>query len=458
MITADDLLGSGGANIDSGEISASEALALYGLVIDSTGSQYGDLSGGIEAVAADDLETEAFESVYDALAYGKTVAAAILAREAAMLAALKTFDAAEADALVYNPETGKVSAVATADIPTTGPSSTGFNVRPLAASDAQALEAAKTRLANPSATSADVTAADFAAATAENVAAELLATRRDIIDLSEDATMLGFVEEAELLEPRIATDEIASDMLITSRMRMDINASTESDSGVTFGLTVRLQQDEGNANGFNSARFYAKTGGLELAVGNIYGVIDNMAGMYSGSVGLTGLGWGNVVSNFKDLGYSSVDAGQALTKEAVEIMYSMGDYGFHVATNGTDTEYGVSATVSGWTFALAGSDTDVAANAEWVATVGGTIGGVTVGLATAEAVSGDTSTTLSAKFDVAAATSVTAYYNDDEANTRDDKSYGLGFSHGMGGGTSLVGGVASVNDQTVADFGVMFNF
>ena len=241
-------------------------------------------------------------------------------------------------------------------------------------------------------------------------------------------------------------------------MLLDINASTESDAGVTFGMMVRVRQDEGNTNAFNATRFYAKTGGLELGVGNIWGAIDSMAGLYAGTVGLTGLGFSNVVSNFGDMGYSSTGAGQAGTKEAAEIMYSMGDYGFHVSTNGTDTEYTASATMSGWTVAIGGSDTDTAANAEWLATVGGSIGGVTVGLATAEAVNGNSSTTVSAKFDVAAATSVTVFYNDDEANTVDDKSYGIGFSHGLGGGTSLQGGIVSVNDRTSADFGVLFNF
>ena len=451
LITADNLL-SGGLT-DVTEITGAEAITLYSLFVDD---QNPSNLADVDAIAEADQADAPFTNAYTALAYGKSVAAATLARENAFITALKTFDAAEADALVYNVATGKVSAVATADIPSTA---TGLNVRALAAvaADNNAVLAAQARLNDNTATAADVTAADIAVATAENVAAELLVSREDAIDLANDAAMIALIEE-NLLAQRIATDAILSDTLITSRLRMNIDASTESDSGVTFGVRVRLQQSDGANNAFNSARFYAKSGGLELGVGNIYGVIDNMAGLYSGSVGLTGLGYANVVSNFGSLAYSSTGAGSAGTKEAAEVIYTMGDFGFAVATDGTDTEYGVSATMSGWTVALSASDTDTAANAEWVATVGGTIGGVTVGLATAEAVSGDTSTTLSAKFDVAAATTVTAYYNDDEANTRDDKSYGLGFSHGMGGGTSLVGGVASVNDQTIADFGVMFNF
>ena len=298
--------------------------------------------------------------------------------------------------------------------------------------------------------------ANAAIARAAEVASQDAGSAAAITTIDSDVKKIEAAIAAASGTPAVAA--IASDTLVTSRLRMNIDASTESDSGVTFGVRVRVQQDEGNTNAFNSARFYAKSGGLELGVGNIYGVIDNMAGLYSGSVGLTGLGWGNVVSNFGSLAYSSGGAGSAGTKEAAEVIYSMGDYGFAVATDGTDTEYGVSATVSGWTVALSASDTDTAANSEWVATVGGSIGGVKVGLATAEAVNGNSSTTLSAAFDVAAATSVTVYYNDDEANTIDDKSYGLGVVHGLGGGASLRGGIVSVNDRTLADFGVLFNF
>jgi len=309
-------------------------------------------------------------------------------------------------------------------------------------------------------------AAAVTAAEVETVQAALAALKLDRaaevaiggVTTTIDGQIADVEEALAAMSGTQAVAAVAADTLVTSRLDVNIDASAEAESGVTFGVRVRIRSDEGGTGGINAARFYAKSGGLQLGVGNIYGVIDSMAGLYSGSVGLTGLSYANVVSNFAAFGYSGSGAGSAGTKEAAEIMYSMGDYGFHVATDGTDTEYGVSATMSGWTVALSASDTDTAANSEWVATVGGSIGGVKVGLATAEAVSGDSSTTLSASFDVAAATSVTVYYNDDEANTIEDKSYGLGFSHGLGGGTSLIGGIVSVNDRTMADFGVKFNF
>ena len=254
-----------------------------------------------------------------------------------------------------------------------------------------------------------------------------------------------------------AVDAIASDTLITSRLLLDINASTETDSGVTYGAFVRVRQDDGDTNAFNAARLYVKTGGLEVAVGNIYGAMDSMPGAYGQSIGLTGLGFAGLVTN-SEMTFSSKGAGAAGTKEAVEATYSMGDFSAHVSANGTDTEGFVAYSTNGWTIALATSDSDVATSTETAATVSGKIGDVTVGAAWAEAVDNTSQYTLSAAMSVGAATTVNAYYNDNEANTVDDKSYGIGFKHDMGAGTSLRGGIVSVNDQTMADFGVLFNF
>ncbi len=65
--------------------------------------------------------------------------------------------------------------------------------------------------------------------------------------------------------------------------------------------------------------------------------------------------------------------------------------------------------------------------------------------------------TIGASADVAAATSVQAYFNHDEAAVTEE-SYGIGFRHDLGGGASIRGGVASLNGTTQADLGVLFNF
>ncbi|MCO4828889.1 hypothetical protein [Lentibacter algarum] len=65
----------------------------------------------------------------------------------------------------------------------------------------------------------------------------------------------------------------ASSTDITSRLRIVIDANAESDAGVTFGAMVRIQQGEGQQGATNGARFYAKSGGLEVGVGNIWGAL-----------------------------------------------------------------------------------------------------------------------------------------------------------------------------------------
>jgi outer membrane protein OmpU len=294
----------------------------------------------------------------------------------------------------------------------------------------------------------------LAAVVASNAASQA-ASPTSTSTLEADIKALGAAIAAASGTP--AVEAIASDTLITSRLDININASTETDSGVTFGTMVRIRSDEGGTGGLNSARFYAKSGGLELGVGNIHGAMDSMPGAYGQSVGLTGLGYAGLVTG-SAMSYSGAGAGAAGTKEAAEVKYSMGDFSAHVSTNGTDTEGFAAFSAGGFTVALATSDSDVATSTETAATVSGKIGDVTVGAAWAETVGNTAQYTLSAAMSVGAATTVKAYYNDNEANTVDDKSYGLGFSHGLGGGTSLVGGVASVNDRTLADFGVSFNF
>ncbi|WP_439110737.1 porin, partial [Lentibacter sp.] len=174
------------------------------------------------------------------------------------------------------------------------------------------------------------------------------------------------------------------------------------------------------------------------------------------AVGLTGLSFAGLVTG-SSMSFSSTGAGAAGTKEAVEVTYSVGDFSTHVSTNGTDTEGFAAYSMNGWTVAAALSDTDTAANTESALTVSGKLGGVTLGFGTAKTKGGDQQSTVSGKFSVGAATTVNAYYNDNEANTIDDKSYGIGFAHDLGGAT-LKGGVEKTNDQTFADFGVVFNF
>jgi len=260
-------------------------------------------------------------------------------------------------------------------------------------------------------------------------------------------------------------DDTGSTTDVTSRLRLIITATAESDSGVTFGAMTRIQQGEGQTGTTNGARFFARSGGLEVGVGHIWGALESMPGQYPVDMGLTGLGYD--YTPYQGDGYTSRGAGLS-GNNGIEVMYSAGDFAAHIsatddkALNITRVAAYGAYTFSGWTVALAVQDSDVATDTEVSASVGGTIGPVAVGLSyTDNGTSGDR-IVLSAGMDVGAATNVEFYYAKDDNDlgaTLDDDSYGIDFNHDLGGGTSLRGGVVKrFNSATQADFGVRFNF
>ena len=222
-------------------------------------------------------------------------------------------------------------------------------------------------------------------------------------------------------------------------------------------------------------RFTVSAGGLTVGVGNINGAIASMPNLFAGSIGISGLGWGNIVTNFATDTYASSVA----ARNGIELIYSMGDLGVHLSHSdvsaaklavrpgiyggaSTRTALAVSYAVSGWTVALGYQDSTKVGDNEWTLTTGGTVGSVNVALNFAQTNNGLNNAALSGAFSVGAATTVTAYVAMDEAFKgvvgRDETTYGLGVVHNLGGGASIRGGVASNHGQTLADLGVQFNF
>ena len=267
---------------------------------------------------------------------------------------------------------------------------------------------------------------------------------------------LTAAETAAAASAAVAAGKSSTD--VTSRFHFRITATAESDAGVTFGGQVRIQQNEGSKGQTNAARFFAKSGGLEVGAGNINGALEFMPGQYPIDLGLTGLGYEYVAYGFNGDAYSSGGLGSS-GSNGVEVMYSAGDLSLHVSASDTNDRVAAVAaySMSGWTVALGGQDSDDTGDTEFTATVGGTIGPVSVGLAYADNGTNGDKTVLSGSFAAGAATNIEAYYADDSLEA--DASYGVDFNHSLGGGTSLRGGVASKHSgQTVADFGVRFNF
>jgi outer membrane protein OmpU len=257
---------------------------------------------------------------------------------------------------------------------------------------------------------------------------------------------------------------VASSTDITSRFRLQIDATAESDMGVTFGARVRLEGEERDAeNGtraqFNGVRYFARSGGLEVGVGNIFGALENMKGQYPIDLGLTGHNYDYTAYNSGGDAYSSGGLGSD-GSNGVEAIYTFGDFKAHISASDTSDRIALNLqyTYSGFTFALAGQDSDNAADTEFAATVSGAFGPANVTLAYADNGTNGDHIVLAGTMDVGVATSIDAYVAD--ADQWDDTGFGIGVHHDLGGGTSFRAGVSTggSSEASFVDAGVRFNF
>jgi outer membrane protein OmpU len=283
------------------------------------------------------------------------------------------------------------------------------------------------------------------------------------------------------------TNAAGGSSMVYSRLRLQIDMTTEADNGLTFGARLRHEQDNNGGTitsstnaantaigvgGFNAARLYAKAGGLEVGTGNIYGAIEFMPGVYastqSAGTGLSGLGFNDILvgnSGGWDA-YSSKGAGAAV-RQGVEVRYSAGDFSGHLSYSKgggtTRTAAHVAYTFSGWTAALGYQDGTLPGavpNDILALTVSGKIGNFGLDLGMSD-VSGATNNryVIRGYMDVGAATKVNAYIANQKGAGAEDNSFGLGVSHSLGGGASVEGGIVrNYAGNTVADLGVRFNF
>lgn len=262
----------------------------------------------------------------------------------------------------------------------------------------------------------------------------------------------------------IYVEDAARETSIESRFRLNIDGTTTADNGVTFGARVRMQADDitatgdAGAAGLNGARFYATSGGLTVAAGNIYGAIDSMPNLYHGSVGLSGLGYADVITNFGADDYQSTGNGV----NGVEVIYEADMFTIHASYSDPSARaerlaVAGSASFMGYTIALGYQDSDTDNDVEFIGIVGGEVGPVSLSAGYAQDQGGEASYVVSAAAEVAMGIEVKAYYTRDE-NQADEDAYGIGASYGLGGGASIRGGVADRHGNMAADLGVFFSF
>lgn len=287
------------------------------------------------------------------------------------------------------------------------------------------------------------------------------------------------------------TSSEASDTVISSRLRLNIDATTETDVGVTFGARLRLQHDSGDwATNGNSAVFSVGYEGLTVQVGNVDTAWDSVRLTYDSEMGFEDSSFGDAQNSFfayrskgsvlggainevaglfgesiKD-GYTGVAATYSIS--GINLYFSYVDPNQYVKQlgAGADEEIGLAADWSNGQISVAAginlNSAGVKDNDDYFLGGAYNFGDGNVGLNyydynTAVA-GGDTSqVTLYGNYTFGA-TTLKAYVSDLDISGA-DTAYGIGADYSLGEGARLSGAIQSgFAGQTVADVGVRFDF
>jgi len=289
---------------------------------------------------------------------------------------------------------------------------------------------------------------------------------------------------------------------ITSRLRLQFDMSTETDSGVGFNARMRMQSENRDGTpgtgAWNGARFGVTYGGLTVNVGNIIGAVENMPGLYttgiSAGTGIDGMGFYSlVVQGASWDAYTSARVGA----NGVEALYTFGGFTGHVSysTNndvapGAPGVAGEDRTALMLTYNF--GDYYVAGAYQWASNgpvadtgeelndgvglvaFGGDFGQFGGKLAYGTTEAADT-VTLEGYANIGAASTIMAWvsnldsqnltqggtsiFTDKNGAAADGTSWGLNYQYDLGGGATLVAGyVDSYDDIQQFQAGVYFKF
>lgn len=328
-----------------------------------------------------------------------------------------------------------------------------YNEGTAATGTAAAIDAARTAVTNAKAALKGTNKAYAdALKTGTATAAQQTAIDDDIKDLA--------VAEANL----DAIDGTADDTRVVSRVRVFLNASTTTDSGLGLAWTQRWNTEENSASsGLNGARFAVSMGDFSVRVGNIVGVIEATPDLYmrtaSAGVGLEGNSFHSLALNNANgsFGWTAYSSGGAGAEDGVEAIYSNAGTTVHIADTAAATAFGASMKMGDISVAAAYEDVDAGGSMTLV-TAGMNMGNgwvaVAHGIDKTVAAKTVSKTSLKGGYDVAPGTSVYGFVANEDAGT----SSGVGLGYDLGGATFEAGYTSTAASKGILSAGIQFSF
>ena len=261
-----------------------------------------------------------------------------------------------------------------------------------------------------------------------------------------------------------------------NRFRISFAGTGETDSGISYGISGRADQQNGSLGGTQ----YVSGAFGKVTMGDLGGADKDAAGHISGGVGLSGMGSSNEIAyqatnhnlgyqfstNGLTVGYSQDTSIQTGSNSAVGIKWAgdLGGTGLTVGVGqsklGTSTQstMSVAVSMSGLTIKGIQSTNDngpATANVQGVTGVVGTRRVVAVDNTLTNSDTDYTGFSISYAMD---AVSVTAYSKTiSTVGSADQDFTGIGFTYDMGGAT-LKAGMVDDNNISSMDLGISFSF
>lgn len=265
------------------------------------------------------------------------------------------------------------------------------------------------------------------------------------ITLSGDARMGVVYTES--------TTNVDNEAQFDSRVRFTVAGAGQTETGLTFGASVRLDQSGQGGTANNDSTVFVGTDAVTVTFGDVDGAAKGAVGNVAG-VGYTGIGDNN------EVGYLGVDAtgvSVAATAGAIDVYASFGQ---RQASNDDNTQgIGASVTVSGVTLGAGyAEDGTVSQQALGASVDVAGIGLSAVYLDHDNHATADAEMAASASYTIGNAT-LTGFYREVENLTGANNTYtGVGAEYNLGGGATLAGGIVDQDGTNRMDLGLNFAF
>lgn len=282
-------------------------------------------------------------------------------------------------------------------------------------------------------------------------------------------------------------DGTTSDTVLSHRLRFNIDASTETDSGVKFGGRIRLQYDNGDTNDFddiagnrggaelNAAMIYAETSGFRFELGNANTAFDSLATLYNAELGFISSTTGSYSLFSYDSYASNPWSEDQINRVGLFASYSTGNLVARVsyvdydqtAASALENETGISLDYTAGAYKVGFGYVQNAAGAAdynvWALLGEYALNDATnVGLQyiAEDGAENDATLTLYGNTKLASGIGLGAFISGVDSDVTYDNDYaiGLGANYDIGGATIAGTIQKGFDDQTYADLGINFSF